>query len=69
MTKINGHTCPQQITVPEHGEVGDTRLIRSAINVWLVNRGLAQAESYLGIRGAAALARRRARKKRIDAKK
>ncbi len=63
MTKINGRQFLDVIEVSEHDERVNTRLVRSAINRWLVSRGLTQAESYLGIRGAAARSRERAARK------
>jgi hypothetical protein len=44
MKRINGHSMPESIKVPEHGNVGNTDLIRAAINVFFLKRGMKPPE-------------------------
>ena len=64
MTRINGKDCPPEtIDVPEYGRVGDTRLLRAAMSVWLIGRGQPACLNALGNK-AHALAEERKRKRR-----
>ncbi len=60
MTKRNGLAyAPEIIDVPEFGSVGNTRLFRAAMNLWLIKQGEPQALTALGRKGQEMVERRK----------